>query len=416
DGSCQVVLMGTVLGEGSTELYRERGTALWTAVTAALDRLRSAADLVIIEGAGSIAELNMTEHDMVNMSVARYAHAPVLLVGDIERGGVFAQLLGTLWLLPPEDRACVKGLIVNKFHGDMSLFDDGVRILQERSGLPVLGVIPYVEDLALPEEDAACLDTPVTERAAEGDIDIAVIRLPHIANFDDFDPLATEDGVHVRYVSSPRELGTPAAVILPGTRSTMGDLAWLHETGLADAILDLARGRTPVAGICGGYQMLGSRVRDPDHVESSLDEMPGLGLLPHVTTFRGVKTTRQVQARVMSSVAWLSSLAGQTLHGYEIHMGTTQGADPWLSLTRCGDKSAGITDGAITPNGRIWGCYVHGLFANESARRTWLTSLGWGGSTCGKRSEGHARSLDRLADTVLCALDMQRLQQIIEDQ
>ena len=416
DGSCQVVLMGTALGEGSIQLYRERGNELWSSVTAALDRLRSAYDLVIIEGAGSIAELNMTAHDMVNMNVARYAHAPVLLVGDIERGGIFAQLLGTLWLLPPEERACVKGFIVNKFHGDMSLFDDGVRILQERSSLPVLGVIPYVEDLGLPEEDAACLDVPVTDRGHEGDIDIAVIRLPHIANFDDFDPLAMEDGVHVRYVSSARELGTPAAVILPGTRSTMGDLAWLRETGLAGAILDMAHHGTPVAGICGGYQMIGSLIRDPDHVESSVQEAAGLGLLHHLTTFRGAKTTHQVQARVTSSLGWLSSLVGQSLRGYEIHMGTTEGGAPWLNLTRRGDRPVSVADGGISADGRVWGCYVHGIFANQNVRQAWLASLDWRGPGGERQPEGHGRSLDRLADTVLCALDMQQLQHVIDEQ
>jgi len=416
DGSCQVVLMGTVLGEGSTQLYRERGNELWTSVTAALDRLRSACDLVIIEGAGSIAELNMTDHDMVNMNVARYAHAPVLLVGDIERGGVFAQLLGTLWLLPPEERSCVKGLIVNKFHGDMSLFDDGVRILQERSGLPVLGVVPYVEHLGLPEEDAACLDTSAPEPAHNGDIDVAVIRLPHIANFDDFDPLAMEDGVHVRYVSVLHELGAPTAIILPGTRSTIGDLAWLRETGLAGTISDAARRGTPIVGICGGYQMIGSLVRDPDHVESSTREASGLGLLHHVTTFKGTKKTYQVQAMVTSSSGWLSPLAGQSLQGYEIHMGSTEGDTSWLSLNRRGDLSESVADGDMSADCRIWGCYVHGIFSNGNLRRAWLVSLGWHEPVGGERVAGYARSLDRLADTVLCALNMEQLQHIINEQ
>ncbi|MHB8070668.1 MAG: cobyric acid synthase [Candidatus Cryosericum sp.] len=416
DGSSQVVLMGKVLGDGSTSLYEEHGAQLWTSVTAAFDRLRSSFDLVIIEGAGSVAELNMTGHDMVNMAIARYAHAPVLLVGDIERGGVFAQLLGTLYLLSPEERACVKGLVVNKFHGDLELFDDGVRILEERSGLPVLGVIPFVADLDLPEEDAACFDMPVTDTGHEQDIDIVVIRLPHIANFDDFDPLATEDGVHIRYVASPHALGSPAAVILPGTRSTMGDLEWLRSAGLADAIRDLATHGTPVVGICGGYQMLGLDLQDPGHVESSMTEATGLGLLSHRTTFLDKKTTRQVQGHLTSSIGWLSSATGLSIHGYEIHMGTTCGNTPWMSLTRRGEEGTTVADGNMSPDSRVWGCYVHGLFANDSVRHAWLTSLGWH-NTAGNRMQGsRAKSLDRLADAVLCAVDMQLLQHIIDEQ
>lgn len=416
DGTSQVVLMGRVLGDGSASLYEEHGAELWTSVTAALDRLRSAHDLVIIEGAGSVAELNMTGHDMVNLSVARYAHAPVLLVGDIERGGVFAQLLGTLSLLSPDERAWVKGLVVNKFHGDLSLFDDGVRILEQRSGLPVLGVVPFVQDLDLPEEDAACLDAPVPGEANEGDIDIAVIRLPHIANFDDFDPLATEEGVHVRYVTSAHGLGSPAAIILPGTRSTMGDLEWLRSVGLADVIKDLAGQGTPVVGICGGYQMLGRGLQDPTHVESSVTEAVGLGLLSHRTTFLETKTTRQVQGHITSSSGWLSCAAGLTLHGYEIHMGTTSENAPWLSLTRRGEPGMVVADGNMSVNGRVWGCYVHGLFANDGVRHAWLASLGWARAAEPIVPASRPKSLDRLADAVLCALDMQELQRIINDQ
>jgi adenosylcobyric acid synthase len=416
DGTSQVVLMGRVLGDGSASFYEEHGAELWASVTGALDRLRSTHDLVIIEGAGSVAELNMTGHDMVNLSVARYAHAPVLLVGDIERGGVFAQLLGTLSLLSPEERACMKGLVVNKFHGDLSLFDDGVRILEQRSGLPVLGVIPFVQDLDLPEEDAACLDAPITGTANEGDLDIVVIRLPHIANFDDFDPLATEHGVHVRYVTSAHSLGSPAAVILPGTRSTMGDLEWLRSTGLADAIKDLAGRGMPIVGICGGYQMLGRDLQDPGHVESSATETAGLGLLSHWTTFLDTKTTRQVRGHVTSSIGWLSSAVGLPLHGYEIHMGTTSENAPWLSLTRRGEQGTVVADGNMSMNGHVWGCYVHGLFANDGVRHAWLTSLGWAGAAKPILPASRSKSLDRLADAVLCALDMQELQRIINDQ
>ncbi len=416
DGSSQVVLMGKILGDGSASLYEEHGAELWASVTAALDRLRSTHDLVIIEGAGSVAELNMAGHDMVNLSVARYAHAPVLLVGDIERGGVFAQLLGTLYLLSPEERACVKGLVVNKFHGDLTLFDEGVRILERRSGLPVLGVVPFVQDLRLPEEDAACLDAPITETPYDQDLDIVVIRLPHIANFDDVDPLATEQGVHVRYVTSVHNLGSPAAIILPGTRSTMGDLEWLRSSGLADAITDLAGHGTPVVGICGGYQMLGQDLQDPRHVESSVTQAAGLGLLNHRTTFLETKTTRQVQGRIMPAAGWLSAVVGQSLHGYEIHMGMTSENAAWLNLIRRGYENMSVFDGNMSKDGRVWGCYVHGLFANENIRHAWLASLGWRKEDGARTPETLTRSIDRLADAVLCALDMEQLQHIIDEQ
>ncbi len=281
----QVVVLGRPWRTLQAGNYYRRKEELWPIVTAALDRLRSAYELVVIEGAGSPAELNLRSADIVNMALACHARAPVLLVGDIDRGGIFAQLLGTLWLLSPEERGLVRGLVVNKFRGDAALFADGVRILEERGGVPVLGVIPYLPALAVPEEDAVALDDTScrsgepsrTERFPEGEsrecrsargtywqagrklgtIDIAVIRLPHIANFDDFDPLGAEAGVSLRYVQSLPELGRPHAVILPGTKSTIADLAWLRAQGFAEALRELAAHRTAIVGVCGGYQMLG---------------------------------------------------------------------------------------------------------------------------------------------------------------
>jgi adenosylcobyric acid synthase len=249
----QVIVLGRpwqTLKAGS--YYRRNKEELWPIVTAALDRLRSAYELVVIEGAGSPAELNLRSFDIVNMAVARYARAPVLLVGDIDRGGIFAQLLGTLWLLPPEERELVRGLVVNKFRGDPSLFTDGVRILQERGGgVPVLGVVPYLPALSVPEEDAVALEGPARPIDPARSIDIAVIRLPHIANFDDFDALRGDGGgVRLRYVHSRAGLGRPHAVILPGTKSTIADLAWLRAEGLDEPIRALAaRGRQSSASV-----------------------------------------------------------------------------------------------------------------------------------------------------------------------
>lgn len=416
DTRSQVIVMGRPWRTLLAGAYYQQRAALWSVITAALDRLRDAYDLVLIEGAGSPAELNLRAGDMVNMAVARYAQAPVVLVGDIDRGGVFAQLLGTLWLLEPAERALVRGLLVNKFRGDFSLFADGVRILQARSNLPVLGVVPFMHDLQIPEEDAAPLDTshaavcrPVPA------VDIAVIQLPRIANFDDFAPLAAEPGVRLRYVSSCATLGQPDAVILPGSKSTIADLSWLREHGLDQAIVQLAAAGVAVVGICGGYQMLGRRIRDPQRVESSQPEVVALSLLPVETTFAPGKATHQVEARIDNAPGWLADLAGQTLRGYEIHLGQSVAQQTWLTLTRRSQQPVVVQDGAVDATGRIWGCYLHGLFANQALRRRWLAALGWQPTPPhvmnGINDLQHA--LDTLASQVEASIDMQRLEAII---
>ncbi len=454
DSRSQVIVLGRPWRTLQAGSYYRRKDELWPVVTAALERLRSAYELIIIEGAGSPAELNLRAADIVNMAVARHVRAPVLLVGDIDRGGVFAQLLGTLALLPPEERGLVRGLVVNKFRGDPALFADGVRILEERGGVPVLGVLPYLPALAVPEEDAVALDdSPLTptplprgERGfaflpsppggrgaplflpsplgGEGSgvrgavLDIAVLRLPHIANFDDFDPLRAEPGVGLRYVQSRQALGRPHAVILPGTKSTLADLDWLWKEGLAEAIRALASQGTSIVGICGGYQMLGRLIRDPAHVESPREEAAGLGLLPVETVFATAKATSQVRARVLGGSGWLGTAAGQEVEGYEIHMGRTSGGHPWLEHIG-GDGLA--VDGAASDDGRVWGCYLHGLFANPALRRLWLASLSASPLTPTPLTQGekgdvilHA-ALDRLADAVEATLDMRRLTAILDE-
>jgi adenosylcobyric acid synthase len=406
DSRAHVIVHGKPWQTLSAASYRERKQTLWPIVTAALERLRAEFELVVIEGAGSPVELNLRGGDIVNMAVARHAGAPVLLAGDIDRGGIFAQLLGTLWLLPPEERALVRGLVVNKFRGDPALFTDGISILQQRAEVPVLGVVPYVRDLGLPEEDAVALDEP--GRPTPQEIDIAIIRLPHIANFDDFDLLFAGPGLRVRYVTRPEELGAPRAVILPGTKSTVADLAWLRSTGFAEALVQLVRQGTALAGICGGYQMLGRRILDPSGVESCQGEATGLGLLPIETRFEPAKATRQVRARVgPNAPGWLNTIAGAELHGYEIHMGRTESATPWLQMETA-------RDGAATENGRIWGCYLHGIFANDVFRRAWLASLGLAVQPADPRQAALERGLDRLADAVAGALNMGLLDKIID--
>jgi adenosylcobyric acid synthase len=418
DARSQVVVMGRPWRSLAAGTYYQHRDELWAVVTAALDRLRATYELVVVEGAGSPAELNLRAGDIVNMSVARYAQSPVLLVGDIDRGGIFAQLLGTLWLLTPEERALVRGLVVNKFRGDLALFADGVRILEERGGVPVLGVVAFLPNLAIPEEDAVAIEyrrphvayTPSPSAA----IDIAVVAFPRIANFDDFDPLADEPGVQVRYVASPQALGRPQAVILPGTKSTMADLVWLRAQGLAEAIRGLAAAGGAVVGICGGYQMLGRVIRDPGHVEAAADEVPGLALLPVETVFEGDKATYRAQGRVLGSAGWLAPLAGQAVCGYEIHMGRTWGGSAWLEIAERNGQPVSLPDGAVSADGRVWGCYMHGIFENEAFRRAWLAGLGWGGA--GNQAlppTGHEAAFERLADEVEAVLNMKLLEAIV---
>jgi adenosylcobyric acid synthase len=414
----QVIVLGRRWQTLEAGSYYRRKEELWPIVAAALDRLRTAYELVIIEGAGSPVELNLKSFDIVNMSVARYAGSPVLLVGDIDRGGIFAQLLGSLWLLPQEERSLVRGLVVNKFRGERRLFADGVRILQERGGVPVLGVVPYLDDLRLPEEDAATLDTSLPlppPRMGRGGIrDIAIIRLPHIANFDDFDPLRSELGVRLRYVDSSAALGNPSAIILPGTKSTLADLTWLRERGLAEAIRHQAARGTVVVGICGGYQMLGMRICDPEHTESTSAEMSGLRLLPVETFFAGDKAVFQSHAHIVGGPGWLAELRGQKVEGYEIHMGRTRGEGAWLEITIRNGQPCRAEDGCVGAEGRIWGCYLHGLFANAPLRRAWLASLpARDGSAAADAPASLDDTLDRLADAVEAALDMKQLQTIL---
>jgi adenosylcobyric acid synthase len=424
----QVIVRGRLWQTLGARDFYKRKAELWSVVTAALDRLREEYELVIAEGAGSPVELNLRDGDIVNMAVARYAQASVLLVGDIDRGGVFAQILGTLWLLPPEERALVRGLVINKFRGDPGLFTDGVRLLEQRGSVPVLGIVPYLNDLILPEEDAVALDgragsvgrvmrrPPLRSQDEPRSpvFDLVIIRLPHIANFDDFDPLRAEPGVQIRYVDTASALGEPDAILLPGTKTTMADLAWLKAAGLDDAIRERATAGMAVAGICGGYQMLGCHIFDPYHVESSAEATTGLGLLPVETTFARTKSTHQVRARITGGPGWLADLAGTEISGYEIHAGTTVRETSWLEIIERSGREVGVSDGAVAGAGRVWGCYVHGLFANDLFRQAWLGSLR--GTQIPQLVTPQQVSLDgeleRLADAVHATLDMNRLDEL----
>ena len=427
DARSQVVVMGkpwATLPAG--EYYRRKGE-LWSVVTAALDRLRERYDLVVIEGAGSPAEINLRESDIVNMAVARYAIAPVLLVGDIDRGGVFASLVGTMVLLEEDERRLIKGFVINKFRGDVALLHDGLTLLEERTGVPVLGVVPFIRDLQIAEEDSVALGEPLrrfysqpfglslrTKPSPGCKVDIAVVRLPRISNFDDLDALALEEGVQVRFVDGLDRLGHPQAVILPGTKSTIADLLWLRQVGLARAICELAEKGIPVVGICGGYQMLGRAISDPNGVESDEGQVEGLGLLPVDTIFEAVKATYQARARIETGRGFFTEIKGQEIEGYEIHMGHSRGGEPAFRLLARGDQPVNAPDGAVDERGQVFGTYLHGLFDNPNLRRAWLRSLGWDAAFSGlSLAEAREREYDRLAQQVRESLDMTRVYQIV---
>lgn len=346
DTGSQVILHGEVQGELSAAEYFRRKKEFMPEIQKAFDSLANEFDIVVIEGAGSPAEINLKQNDIVNMGLAEMVNAPVLLVGDINRGGVFAQLYGTVALLDPHEQKRIRGLIINQFRGDEQILRPGLQMLEERVKKPVWGVVPYT-DVDLDDEDSVC--ERLSHHKAKRPLDIAVIRLPRISNFTDFSPLEAHPMMSVRYVSAQYQLGTPDLVILPGTKSTLADLKWLRETGLETLILRLAGQGIGVLGICGGYQMLGQTISDPYGAEGG-GTLRGLGLLPVETVFQTQKTRTRVTA---SGCGWFE---GAFIEGYEIHMGQTasQSTAPFCVL------SDGRAEGAV--NGNIMGTYLHGLF------------------------------------------------------
>jgi adenosylcobyric acid synthase len=408
----QVVVRGRPWATLSARDYQARKAHLLEVVAASLARLRSEYDLVIIEGAGSPAEINLKADEIVNMRIAALADAPVLLVGDIDRGGVFAALVGTLELLDPAERRRIAGFVINKFRGDRALLQPGLDFLEARTGKPVLGVIPYLARIGLAEEDSATLDE-CGASAAEGALEVAVIRLPHLANYDDFDPLAGEAAV--RFVKRPAELGDPDLVILPGTKSTAADLGWLQASGLATAIVALVERGTPLLGICGGYQMLGRAILDPARVEATETETSGLGLLDVVTEFVPEKQTVRVEGEAGPGAGLFAAVAGRRFRGYEIHHGLTRrGESPsWLRISRRAGQPAEHDDGAVRPDGLVAGCYIHGLFDSDEFRGALLAALAARrGRRVSVRPFSRELAFDRLAEHVRRHLDLAAVRRI----
>ncbi|CAM3319054.1 Cobyric acid synthase [Xenorhabdus nematophila ATCC 19061] len=379
DRKAQVVFMGKVMCSMNAAEYHEYKPQLLRQILEAYNGLAAETDIMVLEGAGSPAEINLRDRDIVNMGMAELVDAPVILVADIDRGGVFASIYGTLALISPEERARVKGVIINKFRGDLSLLKSGIDQIEALTQVPVLGVLPWL-DLDLEDEDSVALqegkyDQP--EQKTADYLDIAVIQYPHIANFTDFNALAAQPDVHLRYVSAPSELHEADLIILPGSKNTLGDLAWLKIQGFDQAIIRAHQKKIPIIGICGGYQMLGKQI--VDDVESGLTWMAGLGLLDTETQFAHEKQTAQVRGIVMPALSGILNLCcQQPIAGYEIHMGLTrlgEQAMPFAKMHLHNGEEKIWFDGAVTQDSSVMGSYLHGLFDQNSFTRPLLNQL-----------------------------------------
>jgi adenosylcobyric acid synthase len=376
DTGAQVIVHGRAVGNMTVTGYHAFKPEAFARVRESFERLAAAHEVVVLEGAGSIAEINLREHDIVNLRAAAMAGAPVLLVADIDRGGVFASIVGTLELLGAEERAAVAGVIINRFRGDAALLRPGIEAVEARCGVPVLGVVPWL-DLKLPEEDSVALSRKGSAGGG-APLRIGVVRLPLLSNYTDFDPLEHEPEVALAYLDDPAQVKGCDLLILPGTKGTIPDLQFLRASGFARAIHDFHAAGGPVAGVCGGYQMLGRTVADPFGVESAIPEAEGLGLLDVATILAEVKQTHQAQGEALPAAA-AAGLAGvERVSGYEIHMGETllgPLARPLFRLTRHSARGGMVEDGAVSPDGRVWGTYLHGLFDETPVRRALLAAL-----------------------------------------
>jgi adenosylcobyric acid synthase len=371
DVGSQVVVLGEAIANRTASEYHRQKESLFQTACQALDRLRESYDVVILEGAGSCAEVNLMPHDIVNFRMAEYADAPVVLVGDIHRGGIFAQLIGTLACLPQDCQDRIMGFIINRFRGDISLFADGTRWIEFRSGKTVFGVLPWVNQLGVEAEDSVVIENPVKPSGSDdGKPAIAILRIPHISNFTDFDPLLRIPDISTSFIEQPMNLSRFNAVILPGSKNTCADLKWLHRTGWANHLQAYAGTGGHVLGICGGYQMLGTQVHDPGGLEGAPGATDGLGLLPVETVLKSPKTT------TLSEFEWMG-IAGK---GYEIHMGQTRllTGSPMLTITARSGKTCHEPDGAQTDNFSVLGTYIHGLFDTPAITRIWLDRIGLG--------------------------------------
>ena len=399
NATSQVIINGRPIGVMSAAAYHQ-GYSLkaFEVVKAALQKLSAEFDTIIIEGAGSPAEVNLKANDIVNMRVAKYLNAPVILVADIDRGGCLASLVGTLELLDDDERELVKGLVINKFRGDVNLFLPAIDFLEKKTGKPVLGIVPYIEKLGIDDEDSVSLDDKIS---SGGEINIAVIRLGKLSNFTDFDSLAGEADVNLFYATQPAELDAADVIILPGSKNTSEDLIALRENHFAEKILQRAKGGAAIVGICGGFQMLGEKIFDPLHTESNHTELDGLKLLPIETTFNAEKFTRQITIDKVDFNFLSCQICAENLDGYEIHSGATN-----------------LRGQKIISDKNVFGTYIHGIFDNDDFRRQFLNAVRLKKnlppltSTRNVRAEKQ-RNYERLAKIVRESLNMDLLKEIM---
>lgn len=410
DRQAQVVINGKVHGTMDAQAYHAFKNEVRHVVLKAYKELSALYDIIVIEGAGSPAEINLRDNDIVNMGMAEMADAPVLLVSDIDRGGVFASIVGTMHLLREEEQARVRGVIINKFRGDMALLQPGIDMLEDMIGIPVIGVVPYLK-LGLEDEDS--VTDRFTEKSAGGDIDIAVIRLPHISNFTDFDALRLHDDVALRFVDRAADVGSPDILIIPGSKNTIGDMRFLSESGIGEKVRELHRAGTLIVGICAGFQMLGSSIEDPHDVEGAGAGIAGLSLLDMTTILEQEKITGQVRGEVLIDEGPLRGLKGAAIEGYEIHMGRSGGDVDRHSFVRTENGNAGAyRDGVL-------GTYIHGIFDNGVFTRGLLNNVreAKGLPPAGSAvtfAEYREKEFDRLARTVRESLDMEKIYSIVE--
>lgn len=421
DKHAQVIVHGEPIANMSALAYARHKKRLSRATFNSFDRLSKKYELIVMEGAGSPAEINLKSHDIVNLKMACYADAPVILVGDIDKGGVFAWLVGTLELLEREERKQIKGFIINKFRGDAKLLKPGIGFLEKRTGIKVLGIIPYFHpsgrnSIKISEEDSVPLDNfKGVDRSGRRKLNIDVIYLPHISNFTDFDALEREPDVKLRYIKNPESLNSPNIIIIPGTKNTANDLRYLKESGFAEKISSVMRNdkSAVLIGICGGFQMLGTRICDPHRTESRQKETNGLGILEMETIFGKDKVLSQVKAKEASS--------GLEVSGYEIHHGKSRNIRNYMSAFNIIERKGKIvrdTDGIVAMNGRIYGTYIHGIFDADTFRRKFLNRIrlkkGWD-VLSDKTNFNPDRELDKLASLVRKNMDMRYLYKIIKD-
>jgi len=422
DKNAQVIFMGKVLKNMSAVEYHDFKVELKDMVKDSFDKLSATNDIVVLEGAGSPAEINLRENDIVNMGMAELSDSPVILVGDIDKGGVFASIYGTIMLVSEEERKRIKGVVINKFRGDVEILKPGLKMIEDLTGVPVLGVIPYSE-LRIEDEDSLS-ERFKWKKERKGQIKIEVLYLPHVSNFTDFNVFETQEDVDIRYVMRGESIGDPDILIIPGSKNTIEDLIYLKNSGLEEQILRLSRKGKFIVGICGGYQILGTSIIDPSHTESAVSETNGLGLINSKTVFETEKTTTQVTGKSLGNLpSRLSALSGLSVKGYEIHMGQTELGEEeqaFINIDSRLEEAVDVMDGAVNKSGNVFGSYIHGIFDDIEFTRTFLNIVrkekGLDNIESEVKSFEEFKEIqyDKLADLIRASLDMDKIYEIVK--